>query len=131
MSMNNKKVILIVDDNRDFANSLKEAFEEKGHKADLAFSGEEAMCMFFQKDYDITFMDVKLPGMDGVESFLNIRKKKPDARITMMTGYQIKRLLTKALDHGALRVLHKPFSVEEALVLVEMDQPSDFVIMEQ
>lgn len=127
--MKNKK-ILIVDDNKDFAHSLKEAFEENGHQVDLAYSGEEAMDMFFRGDYHTTFMDIKLPGMDGVESFLNIRKKKPDARVTMMTGYQMKRLVSKAIEHGAVKVLRKPFGIEDALDLIESDQQADFVIIE-
>lgn len=127
--MKNKK-ILIVDDNKDFAHSLKEAFEENGHQVDLAYSGEEAMDMFFRGDYHITFMDIKLPGMDGVESFLNIRKKKPDARVTMMTGYQMKRLVSKSIEHGAVKVLRKPFGIEDALDLIESDQQADFVIIE-
>lgn len=103
--------ILIVDDDRDFAESMAEVLKVKGHNVELVFDGEEAMNKFLERNYDITFMDVKLPGMNGVESYIEIRKIKPEAKVVMMTGYSVPQLLEQAIENGAWAVLHKPFNM--------------------
>jgi two-component system, NtrC family, response regulator HydG len=81
--------VFIVDDDKDFAESLSIVLENRGYKVDIAYSGEEAISKFRDHDYDITFMDFKLPGQNGVASFLEIHRLKPEARVVMMTGYSV------------------------------------------
>lgn len=102
----------------DFAEGLAETLEIEGHEVEIANSGEEAIARFQVKDFDLTFMDVKLPGKNGVESFLEIRALKPEARVMMMTGYSLQHLLDEALDGGALGVLKKPFDIDAVVELV-------------
>jgi len=109
--------IFVVEDDVDFAEGLAESFELEGHEVEIATTGEDAIARFQQKDFDLTFMDVKLPGKNGVESFLEIRALKPEARVMMMTGYSMQRLLDEAMDGGALGVLKKPFSIDVAVDL--------------
>lgn len=114
-----KKInIFIVDDDQDFAESMADVFEMRGHNVELAFSGEEAIKKFTEKDFDITFMDVKLPGKNGVESFLEIRKIRKNPKVVMMTGYSLEQLLTQAVKHGAHAILHKPLDMGKVLELV-------------
>ena len=102
----------------DFAEGLAETLEIEGHEVEIANSGEEAIARFKEKDFDLTFMDVKLPGKNGVESFLEIRALKPEARVMMMTGYSLQHLLDEAMDGGALGVLKKPFDIDAVVELV-------------
>jgi len=128
--------VFIVDDDKDLAESLSIALEGSGCDVEVAHSGEEAVKIFREKDFDIAFMDVKLPGMNGVESFIEIKKMKPGAKVVMMTGYSVEQLLEQALDHGAWGILHKPIDMKQMLetlkdvgeegVLVVDDDP-DFV----
>ena len=120
--------IFIVDDDRDFAESMAEALEWQGHTMTVAFSGEEAIQRFKEHNFDLTFMDVKLPGMNGVESFLEIRALKPQARVVMMTGYSVEQLLDKATRSGAWNVLHKPLKMERVLAMVEQVKPDGILI---
>ena len=69
------KRILVVDDDRDFAESLGDLLEAEGHEVSLAFNGPDAVSRFETEDFDIAFMDVRMPGMSGVEAFLEIRRK--------------------------------------------------------
>jgi CheY-like chemotaxis protein len=62
--------VFIVDDDQDFAESLALLIEGRGYQVEVAFSGEEAIAKFREQDFDITFMDVRLPGKNGTESFL-------------------------------------------------------------
>ena len=111
--------IFVVDDDRDLAESLAEVLELSGHEVEIAFSGEEAVEVFREKDFDVSFMDVVMPGMNGVESFLEIRKIKPDAKVFMLTGYSVAQLLEQAIENGALGVLEKPIGVEELLAKID------------
>jgi CheY-like chemotaxis protein len=121
--------IFVVDDDRDFAEGLADVLKLRGHEVDLAFSGEEAVKRVRQQDYDLTFMDVRLPGMNGVESFRTIRRLKPGARVVMMTGYSMPQLLDEALDAGAWAVLQKPFEMEQVLEMVRQVPPSGVVLI--
>jgi two-component system response regulator HydG len=120
--------VLVVDDDRDFAESLVMAIEGRGHRVDVAFSGSEAIKRFRAEAYDIAFMDVRLPGMNGVESFMEIRKMVPNARVVMMTGYSVGQLLQQAVENGAWGVLHKPFDMEDLLDMIERIKPDGILV---
>jgi two-component system, NtrC family, response regulator HydG len=111
--------VFVVDDDADFAESLAIALEGHGHTVSVAGSGEEAVRRFRAEDFDIAFMDVRLPGRNGVESFLEIRSFKPQARVVMMTGYHVAELLAQAVANGAYAVLEKPLDPARAVAIVE------------
>ncbi len=120
--------ILIVDDNRDFAESMADVLGLDGHVAEIAYSGEEAEDKFRENDYDIVFMDVKLPGKNGVESFHEIQKFKPEARIIMMTGYSVEALIKQAVKKGAWDILYKPVDMEKVLSMLQKIKPDGILI---
>lgn len=121
--------ILVVDDDRDLAEAIGEALEIAGHKPILAFSGTEAIEQYCNRRFDITFMDVKLPDINGVETFATIRKMAPDARVVMMTGYRIDQLLAEAIDQGAIKVLRKPFSMDDILSTLRDVLPAGMILV--
>lgn len=106
--------ILIVDDNRDLADGLADILAVDGHQVTVVHSGEAAVTES-RRGFDLTFLDVKLPGIDGLETCRAIRELEPQANVVMMTGFAFDRLLDQALGAGALCVLHKPFEVEQVL----------------
>ena len=122
--------ILIVDDDRDFAESLAEVLELRGHNVELVFNGEEAINKFLSNIYDITFMDVKLPGKNGVESYIEIRNIRPEAKVVMMTGYSVEQLLDQAVENGAWAVLHKPLNMVTIFDMVEKIKPDGILIVD-
>lgn len=121
--------IFIVDDDREFAEGMADVLELHGHEVQLAFSGEEAIEVFKAKDFDVTFMDVKLPGKNGVESFLEVRQGRPDARIIMMTGYSVEQLLDQAIENGAWAVLRKPLDVDKVLDMLKQIEPRGVILI--
>jgi DNA-binding response OmpR family regulator len=121
--------IFIVDDNQDFAESLADILELEGYQVELAFDGETAIKKFREQNFDITFMDVKLPDMSGVESFFEIRKINPQARVVMMTGYSVEQLLSQAIENGALEVLYKPLEMSKVLDLLEKVKPNKIILL--
>ena len=121
--------MLIVDDDRGFASSLKNLLAVEGHRITLAHSGEKAIEMSREKNFDITFMDVKLPGINGVESFHEIRLFRPDAKIIMMTAFTVEQLLQQALDGGAVAALRKPLDIDEVFVLLKDISPAGIILI--
>jgi len=121
--------IFIVDDDIDFAESIAEVLEDTGYEVEIAHSGEEALKKIKEQDFDLTFMDVKMPGMNGVECFLEARKMKPDAKFVMMSAYSVEELLNHAIQEGALGVLHKPFDMERMLTILKENQRMPVVLV--
>ena len=127
--MNKTLQILVVDDDKDNANSLAEIFELEGHTVVRAHSGKEAITAFRGRNFDVAFMDIAMPEKNGVESFVEIRKFKPKARIYMMTGYSVEGLAEQALRQGALGVLHKPFDLSKVLCILQAVTPPGVIVV--
>lgn len=121
--------ILVVDDDEEFAEALTHVLELNGHTVETAVSGEEAVRKFRDDDFDITFLDVKLPGMNGLECFMQIRRVKPTARVIMMTGFSVPHLLDRAVENGAWAVLRKPLDIPKMLSMLEAIQPNGVILI--
>ena len=117
--MNKRLNILVVDDDVDNACSLGELFELEGHCAQVVHDGQAAIDAYLSTNYDLAFMDVMMPGKNGLESFIEIRRMKPDAKVFMMTGYSVEELLRQATREGALGVIEKPMEAEDVLRMTE------------
>jgi DNA-binding response OmpR family regulator len=117
--------ILIVDDDRDHAESIADVLATRECEVDLAFSGEDGVAKFRETPFEIVFMDIKLPGIDGVEAFFECKKIRPHAKIMLMTGYSLEQLVARALRGGALGVLRKPFAMDEILDVLTQVVPGE------
>ena len=111
--------VLIVEDDPDFAESLMIALGVRNCHVDVARTGEEAIRKFRNLCYDIAFMDIKLPGKNGVESLAEIRDFCPTAKVVMMTGFTEASLLDKARQAGAIDILRKPFRLKEMFSYID------------
>lgn len=111
--------VLIVEDDPDFAESLMIALGVRNCHVDIARTGEEAISKFQSGPYDIAFMDIKLPGKNGVESLAEIRNFCPAAYIVMMTGFSEASLLDRARKAGAVDILRKPFRLKEMFEYID------------
>lgn len=120
--------ILVVDDDRDFAESMADALLNRGYGVTIALSGEDALAQFDREKPDLVFLDIRLPGIDGVQTFSAMRRRFPEIRVAMMTGYSVKELLDEALANGAWAVLHKPFHFERALELARKIKPHRILV---
>jgi CheY-like chemotaxis protein len=121
--------ILVVDDDRDHAESVADILELHGYAVEVAHSGEEAVERFTAVEFDVTVMDVKLPGMNGVEAFWRFRQLKPSAQVIMMTAFSLEQLVAEAIDGGAAGVLQKPFAAADLIAAVERVKPRGLVVV--
>jgi len=117
--MNDKGNILVVDDDAGMCETLCDIIEEEGYRAVSALSGEKAIGRVQEEPFDVVLMDVKMPGMDGVEAFKQIKRIRPEAAVIMMTGYTVPELIQEALQEGAYGVVYKPLDVEKVLTLIQ------------
>ena len=114
------QLILIVDDDEDICQTLTKALELQGYPVVAAGSGEEAVTIAQDRACRIALVDVKLPCMDGLETFLRLKEINPDIMAIMMTGYrnEVKDALEKAQAASAITCLFKPFDPGKAVDLV-------------
>ena len=128
---NDMTKVLIVEDDPDFAESLMIALGVRNCHVDIARTGEEAVKKFRNLCYDIAFMDIKLPGKNGVESLTEIRGFCPAAKVVMMTGFSEAALLDKARQAGAMDILRKPFRLKEMFSYIESIEKSSPPLVQQ
>ncbi len=113
--------ILIVDDDADICDTLTQILEVQGYEVLSAKSGEEAVMMTKGTSFQIAFIDVKLPKIDGLETLLRLKEINPDIIVIMMTGFrnEVKEALDKAQAASAITCLYKPFDPSIAAELVK------------
>lgn len=111
--------ILIVDDDESLSKTLSLILKRKGFDVMIANSGPEAIEIVRLKPFDLTFMDIKMPGMNGVEVYEQIRNLRPESSVIMITAYALEDLIEKALNLGALGILYKPVDIEKVLSIIE------------
>lgn len=111
--------ILVVDDDNENADSLAEVFQMEDHKVRVVYSGQEAVKAYEQENFDLAFFDVMMPGKNGVDAFVEIKEKHPEAKVFFMTGYSADDLLKKAIDNGAMGVFGKPVDLPKILDAIE------------
>ena len=110
----NKKTILIVEDDIDFAKTLEMILELNQQNPIVANNGEEAVELAKQYALDVCFVDVKMAGMSGFECVQKLRRiVTKSTKIIMMTGFRDNELYDNAIAAGADRMLLKPFSTDE------------------
>ena len=105
--------ILVVDDEKDITDFLTKVFNRTIHKdVTIANSGKEALSLFKENSYDLVFLDMILPDMNGEEIFKEMKKSKPDIIIVFVSG-QLGLVKAKLKEMGAFTFLQKPFDVND------------------
>ncbi|WP_285846872.1 MULTISPECIES: response regulator [Bacillales] len=107
------KSLLIVDDQAGIRLLLNEVFTKEGFEARLAANGAEALQLITEKEPDCVLLDMKMPGIDGVEVLKRLKKDWPQIPVIMMTAYGEVELTEEAIKNGAEKYFTKPFNIYE------------------
>ena len=110
--------ILVVDDEPHVRNSLAAWFREDGYDVSVAESGRDALATLAREGTNILLVDIKMPGMDGLELQRKVRELAPDATVIIMTAYASVETAVQALKEGAYDYIVKPFDPEAVSRLV-------------
>jgi DNA-binding response OmpR family regulator len=107
--------ILVVEDERQLARIIKQGFQEEGYSVDNSYDGEEAQYMAENMTYDLIILDIMLPKKDGITVCRELRNKRINTPILMLTARDSVEDRVKGLDSGADDYLIKPFAFSELL----------------
>jgi two-component system response regulator HydG len=118
-SMKDKASILIVDDDISLGKTMSFVLGRKGYDVAMAKEGLEAIERVKERPFEMIFMDIKMPLMDGVETYQRIKEIRPEAVVVMMTAYAVEEMVQKALEEGAYGILYKPVDIEKVVALVQ------------
>ena len=113
--MSEKLRILVVDDDRRLARTLVDILTVKGHQAQAAYSGPEALDIVKQQQFDCVLTDIRMPEMNGVELHRAIREAQPQVPVVLMTAYSSDKLVQEGLEQGALATMTKPLDINSLL----------------
>jgi len=117
-SVRAKANILVIDDEEVVRLLFKETLEELGHAVMVAENGFKGLELVKQRDFDLVFLDLKMPEMVGDELFGRIREIKPRLPVTIISGYPDSGMMKRALAQGPFGVMNKPFSESDIVAAV-------------
>lgn len=117
----NPQRLLVVDDDVDFAESLADVLRSRGYQVNLAHSGEECLRLAAAESFTDVVLDMKMPGMSGMECLIALRRVQPAVSVVLVTAFTLSEIMRQALHHGAIVVLDgdgAPTTLAETIALL-------------
>jgi len=111
--------VLLVDDEKDFIEMLSLRLKEEGERITVAYSGQEGLDILEKADIDVVILDIKMPGMDGIETLREIKKKYPLVEVIMLTGHGSTETAVEGMKLGAFDYLMKPADFNDLTAKLE------------
>ncbi|MDQ1000167.1 response regulator [Neobacillus niacini] len=118
-----KEKILIVDDQFGIRILLNEVFSKEGYQTFQAANGIQALDIVTKHDPDLVLLDMKIPGMDGIEILKRMKVIDPDIRVIIMTAYGELDMIQEARNLGAITHFAKPFDIDDIRAAVRKHIP--------
>ncbi len=112
--MNNLRVLL-VDDEVELVETLAERLELRGIDAEVVTSGEDALRLLLDYTFDVVLLDVKMPGIDGLEVLKLIRRQRPATQVILITGHGSEEDRESGLQEGAVDYVVKPIDIDKLI----------------
>jgi len=117
--MTETPTVLFVDDEEEYLNTLLKRMRKRHVDASGAGSGEEALAHLAHYPADVVVLDVRMPGMDGIETLRKIKAKAPLTEVIMLTGHASLEVAREGMELGAFDYLMKPVDIDELLYKLE------------
>jgi CheY-like chemotaxis protein len=130
MTAPHEPLILLVDDDEDICRNLTDILTDLGYRADSANDGPSALELVRRRPYDVAILDLRMPGMDGLELYRRIKELRAGTVAMLVTAYATRATAEEALAAGAWQVLAKPVDFPSLLKLVDeaLGQPLVLVV---
>jgi len=107
--------VLLVDDEVEFLDTLMKRMKKRGVRVSGAKSGEDALAFLSKNPVDVVVLDVKMPGMDGIEALRTIKKRYPLVEVIMLTGHASVEVAIQGMELSAFDYLMKPINIDDLL----------------
>jgi two-component system response regulator HydG len=124
-----KAGVLIVDDDIEMTETLSDILEDLGYHVEVANDGLKAIKKFKARAFDVILMDIKMPGINGVETYKEIKNIQPKAAVMMMTAYSVEDLVAEALKEGAYGIMYKPIDIAKVVEFIERVKKSVLILI--
>jgi DNA-binding NtrC family response regulator len=111
--------ILIVDDSKNIRITIQHLLENENHEFDIAMNGEEALDKILTNEFDLVFLDIRMPTMDGMEVLREIRKKGNKTPVVILSAYGTVDNAVEAMKLGVVDFMTKPFTPTEIRELLQ------------
>jgi DNA-binding NtrC family response regulator len=111
--------VLLVDDEDEFVKSLSERIQMRDIESGIAFNGEEALGIVDEDIPDVMVLDLKMPGIDGMEVLRRVRKTYPDVQVIMLTGHGSEKDEREARRLGVFEYLQKPTEIDRLVETIK------------
>jgi DNA-binding NtrC family response regulator len=121
--------ILVVDDDLRIVKTTCDILKIKGHEARSAFSGEEGVEMVRRDRPDCVLMDIKMPGINGVEAMKQMQEIEPELPVVLVTAYSTDELMAEAKSSGAYAVLSKPLNFPMILSFLSLLRKEESILV--
>jgi len=105
--------ILLVDDEKDFVQTLSERLKLRQFSSEIVYNGEEALDFTDREDTEVMVLDLKMPGIDGIEVLRKIKQTKPEIEVIILTGHGSAEDKKTCMDLGAFAYLQKPADIDQ------------------
>lgn len=123
--------VLVVDDEVNMRKTLSDILGDDGYDVTVAATGEEAIELCSRECFDVILMDVRMPGINGVEAFRQIRRHQEGVRVILMSAYSLEDLKKAALDEGAIAFLSKPLDLQQTVKLISEVKDTAILVVEE
>lgn len=110
--------VLLVDDEKDFTDTLSERMAARGLQADVCADGAEALELARSKTYDAVVLDLAMPGMDGIATLKGLLANNPDLQVILLTGHATLEQGLEAIKSGAMEFLTKPPDIDRLIEII-------------
>ena len=112
--------VLLVDDDSGFVETMAERLALRNFKAVVANSGAEALAQLEKiPELEVVVLDIRMPGMDGIETLQAIKKNHPLLEVIILTGYPTVKTSVEAMKTGAFEYLEKPYDIEQLVAIIK------------
>lgn len=123
--------VLLVDDEEEFVETLAERMRTRGMEVATSNTGADALERVDAEDFDVVVLDLKMPGIDGIEALERIKRRRPDIQVVLLTGYATVEKGVEAIKLGALEFLEKPVDLASLTDAIHKAKATKMVLVEK
>jgi DNA-binding NtrC family response regulator len=123
--------VLLVDDETEFLDTLVKRIKKRNVNAYGVGSGEDALAFLNQNPVDVVVLDVRMPGMDGIQALRQIKQQYPLVEVIMLTGHASLEVAIEGMELGAFDYMMKPIDIDELLYKLQDAHKKKFIQSEK
>jgi CheY-like chemotaxis protein len=117
--------ILVVDDDLGICQTVSDILAISGFRVTYALDGYRAIESYQQQEFDLVLMDMRMPGLNGLETYRELKSINPSVKVIIMTAYSMEDILTDAKNEGVLSIINKPFRMQGLIESITSITSSD------